>query len=168
VIKSGDATAGELFRTFKGQRMPDWTDLSPADVGAILDWFAADGPDQKEPDERDAALATAADLSQARGLWSGASPLASGGLACGRCHRVAGEERIGGTIGPDLTNAYLRYRDRALTLYLKRPCTPRQPEANAARYLTPDEAFALKGYLRETALAARASSAASTTTKGAP
>jgi protein SCO1/2 len=28
VIKSGDPTATKLFAEFKGQRMPDWTDLS--------------------------------------------------------------------------------------------------------------------------------------------
>jgi mono/diheme cytochrome c family protein len=156
VIKTGDATATELFRKFKEQRMPDWTDLSPADVNAILDWFAADGPEQKEPDERDAALATAADLARARALFEGTAPLASGGLACASCHPAAGGAGRGGTLGPDLTGAYFKYRDRALTLYLKRPCTPRQPEVSAARYLTPDEAFALKGYLRGLALAGRA------------
>jgi mono/diheme cytochrome c family protein len=157
VIKRGDPTATELFRKFKGQRMPDWSDLTPADVGTIMDWFAADGPEQKEPDERDAALATAADLARARALFDGAAPLASGGLACGRCHRVAAEDGRGGTLGPALGGAYLKYRDRALTLFLRRPCTPRQPEASAPRYLTPDESFALKAYLRQAALAASAS-----------
>jgi len=53
-----------------------------------------------------------------------------------------------------LTSAYLRYRDRALTLFLRHPCTPRQPELGSGRYLEPDEAFALKAYLREATLAA--------------
>jgi mono/diheme cytochrome c family protein len=153
VIKSGDKTATELFEKFKGQRMPDWSDLSPADVSTILDWFAADGPDQKEPDERDAALATEADLARARALFDGSTALASGGLACASCHRVEGASG-GGTLGPDLTGAYGKYRDRALTLYLKHPCTPRQPEHGAPRYLTPEESFALKGYLRQASLAA--------------
>src|SRR5262245_52245281 len=125
VIKRGDPTATALFQQFKQQRMPDWTDLSPADVNAIMDWLAADGPDQKEPDERDAALATAADIERARALFAGTTPLANGGLACGSCHRVGESTFGGGTLGPDLTHAYLKYRDRALTLYLKRPCTPR-------------------------------------------
>jgi hypothetical protein len=153
VIKSGDPTANDLFRKFKGQRMPDWSDLSPADVGTILDWFAANGPEQKDPDERDGALATADDLARARALFEGTAPLANGGLPCGRCHSVAEDDGRGGTFGPDLTAAYDKYRDRALTLYLKRPCTPRQPEASADRYLTPEESFALKGFLRRAALA---------------
>jgi cytochrome c2 len=155
VIKSGDPIASDLFKKFKQQRMPDWSDLSPEDVNTILDWFAANGPEQKEPDERDAELATASDVARARGLFDGTVALASGGLACASCHSVReGSDRHGGTLGPELTVSYLKYRDRALTLYLKHPCTPREPELSAARYLTPEEAFALKGYLRQLALAA--------------
>ena len=62
--------------------------------------------------------------------------------------------RVGGTLGPDLTDTYLRYRDRALTLVLRHPCTPRQPELGSGRYLESAEAFALKAYLRDVALAA--------------
>jgi mono/diheme cytochrome c family protein len=155
VIASGDPVAVELFRTFKKQRMPDWSDLSPDDVNVIMDWLAADGPDQKPADERDAELAVAADLARARALFDGRVPLANGGLACSSCHSVREHDRRhGGTLGPDLTDTYLKYRDRALTLYLRHPCTPRQPESSASRYLEPQEAFALKAYMREVALAA--------------
>jgi mono/diheme cytochrome c family protein len=155
VIAGGDPIATELFRTFKRQRMPDWTDLSPQDVNTILDWLAADGPDQKPADERDAELARPADLARARALFEGRARLANGGLACAGCHSVRdGDRRAGGTLGPDLTSAYLKYRDRALTLHLRHPCTPRQPELGSGRYLEPEEAFALKAYLREVALAA--------------
>jgi len=155
VIASGDPVATELFRTFKKQRMPDWTDLTPQDVTGILDWLAADGPDQKPADERDAELASTADVSRARALFDGSAPLASGGMACGACHAIRDQgRRTGGTLGPELTDAYLKYRDRALTLYLRHPCTPRQPEVDSGRYLEPGEAFAIKAYLREAALAA--------------
>jgi mono/diheme cytochrome c family protein len=155
VIASGDPVATELFRTYKKQRMPDWSDLTPQDVSTILDWLAADGPDQKPADERDAELASVGDVARARALFEGQTPLASGGLACGACHTIRDHDRrSGGTLGPDLTDTYLRYRDRALTLYLRHPCTPRQPELSAGRYLEPTEAFAIKAYLREAALAA--------------
>jgi mono/diheme cytochrome c family protein len=155
VIAAGDPIATELFRTFKKQRMPDWTDLSPQDVNAILDWLAADGPEQKPADERDAELASAADVGRGRALFAGRAPLASGGLTCAACHAVRDHgRRSGGTLGPDLTDTYVKYRDRALTLQLRHPCTPRQPELSSGRYLEPDEAFALKAYLRDVALAA--------------
>jgi mono/diheme cytochrome c family protein len=169
VIKQGDPVAVGLFRDFKQQRMPDWTDLSPSEVNAIVDWFAADGPEQKEPDERDAELATATDLARGRALFDGAAPLANGGLACAACHSVGvpsrGPGTLGGTIGPPLTHAYLTYRDRALTVFLKRPCTPRHPESSTAHYLTPDETFALKSYLRQVAVA-DAAHASSTSSAG--
>ena len=155
VIASGNPVANDLFRTFKRQRMPDWTDLSPQDVSTILDWLAADGPEQKPADERDAELAGTAEVDRARALFYGRTPLASGGLACGACHTVRDHDRrTGGTLGPDLTNTYLKYRDRALTLFLRHPCTTRQPELGSGRYLEPEEAFVLKAYLREVAVAA--------------
>lgn len=152
VIKSGDPVAKELFQKFKQQRMPDWTDLSEGQITAILDWFAGNGPEQKEPDERGAELATAADIAHARELFDGKTPFASGGLACSACHSVHDGDRRGGTLGPDLSATYTKFQDRALTLFLKRPCTPREPELSAPRYLTPEEAFALKGYLRQVSL----------------
>ena len=124
-------------------------------MNAILDWLAVDGPDQKPADERDAELATAADVTRGRALFAGRAPLASGGLTCTACHAVRDNgHRAGGTLGPELTDTYVKYRDRALTLQLRHPCTPRQPELGSGRYLEPDEAFALKAYLREVALAA--------------
>jgi mono/diheme cytochrome c family protein len=152
VIKAGDPLAVELFQQFKQQRMPDWTDLSEDQVTAILDWLAASGPEQKEPDERHAELASVAEIQQARALFHGQAPLASGGLACATCHRIRdnGIQR-GGTLGPELTGAYQKYQDRALTLFFKRPCTTRVPEMNAATYLTPRESFGLKAYLRAAA-----------------
>src|SRR5579859_2745233 len=71
LIEARDPIASELFEQFRRTRMPDWTDLSEAQVGAILDFIAADGPDQKEPDERDAELASPSDIERARALFNG-------------------------------------------------------------------------------------------------
>jgi len=164
VIQGGDPIAKGLFAEFKQQRMPDWTDLSEAQINAIMDWFAAAGPEQKEPDEKNAEMATAADLEKARALFTGKTRFASGGLACSTCHSIrdAGQSS-GGTLGPDLTGTYLRYQDRALTIFFKRPCFRRAPEPAPGKYLTPDESFALKAYLRQAALAERAAGAGSAT-----
>jgi mono/diheme cytochrome c family protein len=151
VIKAGDPIAKQLFQQFKQQRMPDWTDLSEPQINAILDWFAANGPEQKEPDERNAAVATPEDLDRARGLFTGRARLANGGLACGSCHTIRGAQSSGAaSLGPDLTASYQRYQDRAMTLFLKRPCFQRAPEGGD--YLTPQESFALKAYMRQASL----------------
>jgi len=157
VIQGGDPIAKALFAEFKQQRMPDWTDLSEAQINAIMDWFAAAGPEQKEPDERNADLATAADIARARDLFTGKARFANGGLACSTCHGIRdGAQGGGGTLGPDLTTTYARYQDRALTIFFKRPCFRRAPEPAPGKYLTPDESFALKAYLRQAALAEKA------------
>ena len=64
--------------------------LGSAQISAILDWFAVDGPEQKEPDERNADVATPADIEWARSLFHGKERLASGGAACSSCHSVKG------------------------------------------------------------------------------
>jgi mono/diheme cytochrome c family protein len=157
VIASGDPTATALFAQFKGVRMPDWSDLSESQVGAILDWFAADGPDHEgEPDERNASLAEASDVEIGRRLFHGTLRFGAGGVPCAGCHAARdSSDRIGGSLGPDLTDVYTRYQDRALTSVLRRPCFPRAPDSAAARFLAPEESFALKAYLRAVALANR-------------
>jgi mono/diheme cytochrome c family protein len=151
MIASGDAIAAGLFKQFKPERMPDWSDLSETQIGAILDWLAAAGPEQREPDERGAETASPAEVEAGRRLFHGVTPLANGGAACGQCHSLRASG--GGSFGPDLGHAYIEYQDRAMTLFLKRPCFPRLPESAAAVFLMPAESFALKAFLRYTALA---------------
>jgi mono/diheme cytochrome c family protein len=153
MIKDGDAVASALFDQYRRQRMPDWLDLSEAQIGAVLDWISVDGPDQKEPDERDSALATAADIERARGLFNGSVGLANGGVACATCHSIRDDDQtIGGSLGPNLTASYIKYRDRGLTLFLRQPCFEREPQGSAVRYLTADEVFVIKAYLRHAAM----------------
>jgi mono/diheme cytochrome c family protein len=155
MIQSGDAVAVDLFRQFKQERMPDWSDLSPEQVTGLLDWFAASGPEQREPDERGAELATAAEVVRGRQLFHGGLPLANHGLACAACHAIQdGASGSSARLAPDLTGAYLAYRDRALTLFLKSACFPREP-VRSSEVLTPTESFLVKAYLRHTALQAR-------------
>jgi len=155
VIGNGDPVATTLFEQFKRQRMPDWTDLSEKQVNEILDWFSADGPEQKEPDEREATTATKIDVARGRALFAGTTRLTHGGISCVSCHAVNRDPEVnGGTLGPDLTLTFSRYQDRALTVFLKRPCFKRVPEANSVAYLTPEESFAIKAYLHWVSTAA--------------
>jgi cytochrome c2 len=147
VIQSGDSTASKLFREFKQERMPDWSDLSPEQVTAILDYFAKNGPLQREPNERDATTATAREIERGRQLFHGVTRLNYGGRACDTCHSIRDTESKDGNLGPDLTGAYFKYHDRALTDFLKHPCFAREPERSAPNYLTPQETFDLKAYM---------------------
>jgi len=165
VIDSGDSTATGLFQQFKQQRMPDWTDLSEAQIGSILDWLGSNGPEQQEADARLAELATAAEIETGRQLFHGDRALHHGGTACGSCHSIRdGGAGRGGTLAPDLTGTYSDYQDGALTLFLKHPCFQRVPESTAMSFLTPEESFAVKAYLRQAALADRTSGVTAPTT----
>jgi mono/diheme cytochrome c family protein len=158
VIKAGDPVARGLFQQFKQQRMPDWTDLKEQQITNILNWLAAAGPEFKELDERNAEVATPADIQMARALFHGEIKLSNGGLACGTCHDIRDSVgTVGASLGPDLTGAYLKYQDRAMTLFLKRPCFVRAAERSSADYLMPQESFALKAYMRKAALSAQGS-----------
>lgn len=155
VIKSGDPTATALFAEFKQQRMPDWVDLSDKQINDILDYLSIGGPDIKPPDEVDAEKATAADIERGRQLFVGESRFKYGAQACSSCHAVQGV--AGGSLGPDLTGAYLRFQDKALTLFLRQPCFQWDTGGSADIYLTPKESFAIKAFLRNTAPQHRAS-----------
>lgn len=155
VIAAGDPTATGLFEQFKQQRMPDWSDLSDDQITSILDWLAAAGPDQRAADERVAESATAAELATGRALFHGSRPLARGGAACAGCHAVrdADGSRHGGTLAADLTSIYAQYQDVGMTLFLRHPCFQRSPDSTLTAFLAPEEAFSIKAYLRDTALA---------------
>jgi len=151
VIKSGDPIATALFAQYKQQRMPDWTDLSDQQVKDILSYIAIGGPDIKPADERHAETATTADIERGRQLFNGQARLKYGVQACASCHTVQGEG-MGGSLGPNLSNTYFKYQDRALAEFLRHPCFQFGSSAFETHYLTPKESFALKAFLRQAAL----------------
>jgi mono/diheme cytochrome c family protein len=151
VIQSGDPTATALFAQYKQQRMPDWTDLSDQQIKDILSYIAIGGPDIKPADERNAETATTADIEKGRQLFNGQTPMKYGAQACVTCHAVQGEG-MGGSLGPNLTNAYFKYQDRALAEFLRHPCFQFGASGFETHYLTAKESFALKAFLRQAAL----------------
>jgi cytochrome c2 len=150
LIQSGDASAAALFTKFKKQRMPD-QHLAPAEIGALLDYLAAGGP---ERDAHNAAraveTATAGEIEHGSDLFAGRRRFTRGGAPCASCHSVGATDVSGGTLGPDLSRAYPRYRDRGLSGLLSRGCFPRTPGISG-RALTEQELFALKAFLRAAA-----------------
>jgi cytochrome c2 len=155
VIKSGNPTATALFAQFKQQRMPDWVDLSEKQINDILDYIAIGGPDIKPADERNAATATFAETENGRKLFYGETQTKYGAQACVTCHSVRGAGLRGGSLGPDLTGIYPRYQDPALTQFLRHTCFSWKIQTPPERYLTAKESFALKAFLRTSAMPAR-------------
>jgi cytochrome c2 len=151
LIRSGDPAATALFARFKSQRMPDQA-LSAAELSALIDYLAAGGPEaDAQRKARRADSATAAEIDAGRALFVGDRALANGGAACFSCHRLGAAVAHGGTLGPDLSNVYARYQDRALSALLGRGCFPRARASMSPTTLTDDETFAVKAFLRRAA-----------------
>ena len=88
--------------------MPDH-ELSDAQIAALLDYLAADGPAADErPRIRPASAATRDEIALGQRLFFGATRLASGGLACASCHSLSKLGRLGGSLAADLSDVYAR------------------------------------------------------------
>jgi cytochrome c2 len=148
-IRSGDPAATALFKKYKQQRMPE-QNLSSGELAALLDYFAAGGPEADARRKgRKADTATAAEIDLGRSLFLGWQPLASGGASCSSCHRVRETAATGGSLGPDLTPAYSRFQDSGLAALLARGCFPRASNVLGRTSLTEQESFALRAFLRQ-------------------
>jgi mono/diheme cytochrome c family protein len=146
-IRRRDAVALELFRKYGQQRMPDH-DLSDAQIAALLDYFDAGGPAADEPHRlRAAADATAQDVELGRRLFLGEVRFAGGAAACVLCHSVSRQTRLGGSLAPDLGEAYPRYLDWALDQRLRHPCLPGAADLAVPR-VAESESFALRAFFR--------------------
>ena len=153
LIESGDAAAVALFDKFNKQRMPDQR-LAQSELIALLDYLAAGGPEiDARRRDRSTEAATPDEIEMGRALFVGQRAFKRGGASCASCHRL-GAERAGGTLGPDLSRSYARFRDKGLTTLLGRGCFPRVPDSSE-RSLTEQETFALKAYLRHAAASAQ-------------
>jgi cytochrome c2 len=150
VIQSGDPVALSLFARFRQQRMPDWTDLTDKQISEILDYIAVGGPDVRPADERNAELATGAEIDEGRRLFLGEARLKYSAHACATCHTVSGSGLRGGSLGPDLSSVYLKFQDRALTEFFRHSCF-QSARPSSAEYLSTHESFALKAFLHQVA-----------------
>lgn len=148
VIRSGDPAAVALFQKYRSERMPDH-DLSDAQVGALIDYLAAGGPEADARRQvREANSATSEEVMQGRRLFYGQERLAGGALACASCHSLSKQRALGGSLAPDLTQAYTRFWDKALNLRLVRACMPGAGAPREQRRVTDKESLALRAFLR--------------------
>jgi mono/diheme cytochrome c family protein len=146
-IRRGDPAAEALFRKYRQQRMPDH-DLSDAQIVALLDYLGAGGPAADEPPHmRLAAEAAPRDVQLGRRLFFGEARLAGGAVACVFCHTLSKQTLLGGSLAPDLNDAYTRYLDWALDQRLRRPCVAGAGDPNATR-VADAESLALRAFLR--------------------
>lgn len=150
VIRAGDPSAVALFGKFQ-RVMPDHP-FSDAEIDALLAYIRAGAP-SPHPEEtiRAAATASPREIERGRDLFFGRAAFARGGAACAHCHTVGPAASFGGSLASDLSGAYSTYRDWGLTRALERADFPMMARVYRARPLSPEEVFAVKAFLYQSA-----------------
>ncbi|MBV8151355.1 MAG: c-type cytochrome [Candidatus Eremiobacteraeota bacterium] len=161
LVKAGDPTATALVKQYPLQ-MPD-LGLSQSDVEAVLTYIqtqsggAAAGGAAAAPAAPAQAMPPG-DATRGRELFVGGVRLQAGGPPCMSCHSISGIGALGGgTLGPDLTNAYQKYggTDAGLAQFLTGTPTPTMNAVWSKHPLTAQEIADLTAFVKQAALATR-------------
>ena len=151
--RRGDLTAVELFRKFAPEVMPDQT-LSPEEIDSILALIEGLSNKNQIFIPAGAKLSrpiAAGDAEAGLRIFRGKTSLSRGGTACITCHDLQGVGLFGGgTLGPSLTAANIKYRDPELIAILQNPNFPTMSSVFVTRPLTDEEIVQLFALLQAT------------------
>ncbi len=155
LIAQGDPVATQLVEEY-GISMPNMG-LSQTQAEEVLAYIEAQSEGEPEPSAPPPAQDTdkitpvsIGDASTGRGIFTGKPPLNNGGPACISCHNISGIGALGGgSMGKDLTEAYVTLGEQGLTSILKSPPFPIMKEIYAEQPLTDGEIAHLVALLQE-------------------
>lgn len=142
MYRKNDPTTVELFKKFSPEVMPDQA-LSPEQIDGILNFIESLTRKNEQFVPAGAKLSRpmiATDFGDGMLLFAGKTPLKNGGFACVSCHTINGIGTLGGgTLGPNLTIANVKYKDPELISILQNPNFPTMSSVFASHPLTDDE-----------------------------
>jgi mono/diheme cytochrome c family protein len=155
VKDKGDPVAAALFQKFPASVMPDQA-LSLAQIDSILVLIEELSSKNQPFIPAGAKLSRAiapGDVEAGWQLFVGKAPLENGGSACISCHSMK-ELGVfgGGTLGPDLTAANIKYRDPELISILQNPNFPTMATVFATHQLTDEEIVKLFALFQDSRL----------------
>jgi cytochrome c2 len=158
LIKAGDPKATKLVSQYPLQ-MPD-LGLSSGDIDSVLAYIALQSGSAKTNVKGPLAPVAAmppGDAAQGRELFVGGARFKNGGPPCMSCHSISGIGALGGgTLGPDLTDAYHKYGgDAGLASFLTSVPTPTMSAVWTRQPLTPQEVANLTGFIKDGAVSER-------------
>lgn len=140
-----------------GSAMPQIAGIDKATALSLLDYIESESNPGKKQEPAPASDSQAseekpflpADVEAGQKIFAGVKPLANAGTACAACHSVKGEGALGGgTLGPDLTDAYARLGgQKGLNAWLSAIPSPTMKPIYEAHPLQPEESHALVAYL---------------------
>jgi mono/diheme cytochrome c family protein len=170
MLAEGDPIALEILAESNNIPMPN-SGLSESEVASILAYLeakdgggteAAEEPTEshdvaseaeetvEKPAEAPAPVMPVGDPAIGKALFTGATPLENGGPACMSCHSTTDSGALGGgTLGPDLTNAYTRFGEAGLPATLKGLPFPSMQAVFADKPLSEDEVANLYAYFSQ-------------------
>lgn len=138
----GDPIAADLFRRFPATVMPDQA-LTPDQIDSILAMITDLTNKNQVFVPAGAKLSRAivpTDVNVGWRFFTGRARLQNGGTACISCHSIKGVGMFGGgTLGPDLTGANIKYRDPELISILQNPNFPTMSTVFGTHHLNDEE-----------------------------
>jgi cytochrome c2 len=165
LIKAGDPKATRLVKQYPLQ-MPD-LGLSSTDIASVLAYITLQSGGAAATKGTAAAPVAAlppGDAGSGREYFVGGQRLKNGGPPCMSCHSISGIGALGGgTLGPDLTDAYSKYGGNAgLESFLSSVPTPTMSAVWTKDPLTPQEIADLTAFIKEGAITERPAGAIAT------
>lgn len=148
MLAEGDPIATGLLQEFNNLPMPN-QGLSEEQVAAVIAYLeATEGTAVPAPDT---SLAVG-DPDRGEALFMGDLHFQNDGPPCMGCHNIDGAGALGGgTMGPDLTQAFATYGDAGLASVLDNIPFPTMKPIYANHPLTPEEQADLRAYIQAAA-----------------
>ncbi len=150
-----DPAAADLFKKFAPTIMPDQA-LSPDEFTSLIELIRSLTAKNEMFVPAGAKLARAIQPGDVEGGWeyfTGRKRFENGGVSCDSCHTVTNVGWLGGgTLGPNLTAANIKYRDPELILILQNPNFPTMTEMFRDHKLTDEEIVQVFAYLQNSKL----------------
>jgi mono/diheme cytochrome c family protein len=130
VITSGDPTAQSLLKEFNNVIMPDMG-LTHDEILAVLTYINDESRLVSSPTTAGIPAAfPPGNVENGKALFLGLVHLQNGAPFCGGCHSINNAGILGGgTLGPSLTNAYIKYGEAGLgAIIINEPFFSMQPQ----------------------------------------
>lgn len=148
MLAQGDPIATELLKKYKDVPMPN-QGLTEGQVAAVIAYLES-GAEASAAQPGQAFALPPGDPILGKNLFTGVIRFQNAGPPCMACHSIAGIGALGGgTLGPDLTEAYSRYGAAGLVSVLANMPFPTMNPIFSKRLLTPEEQAHLRAFLQQ-------------------
>lgn len=160
LIKSGDATAIEVYEKYNKMIMPDQS-LSDSEVKSIIKYIESISPEPKGDEDASNTIEESVevvaftpseeDIAEGKKLFLGYKRFENGGLTCVSCHNVSSDGMIpGGKLAADLTQVYSKLGGpEAIEAILNSPPFPAMKVSYEDNPLTEQEIHELQAFLKD-------------------